>query len=281
MMSKKWCEENKAERAGRPPQGHREHRQLQGQRHRAVPPEGAPAVGAHGAGAQLQLLGQGRGQRRRGRLHADRQRRDARRRAAVGRDRRDGAGAAAGRRAHQGAPATSRCCRGRSCARSSSAWTRSATSCCSAASRARTRSRTCACARPSTRRSTIETIKTRVMRGAATPTGADGRARRARLPARHEQAPAVRPRGGEEAARRSRLPERLRGRHELPERPLRQRRGDLPGGGRQPGAHRRQGQPAGRDQGHATSRRSCAATPASTCSAGRRAPSTRTTRCQR
>ena len=31
---------------------------------------------------------------------------------------------------------------------------------------------------------------------------------------------------------------------ELPERPLRQRRGDLPGGGRQPRAHRRQGQSA-------------------------------------
>ena len=35
---------------------------------------------------------------------------------------------------------------------------------------------------------------------------------RARLPARHEQAPAVRRRGGEEAARRGRLSERLRGR---------------------------------------------------------------------
>ena len=37
IMSKKWCEENKAEQPGRPPQGHREHRVLQGQRHRPVP----------------------------------------------------------------------------------------------------------------------------------------------------------------------------------------------------------------------------------------------------
>ena len=60
IMSKKWCEENKAESAGRPAQGHREHGLVQGQRHRAVPPEGAPAVGAHRARAQLRLLGQGR-----------------------------------------------------------------------------------------------------------------------------------------------------------------------------------------------------------------------------
>jgi hypothetical protein len=37
--------------------------------------------------------------------------------------------------------------------------------------------------------------------------------------------------------------------HELPERPLRQRRRDLPGGGRQPGAHRRQDQPAAETKG--------------------------------
>jgi peptide/nickel transport system substrate-binding protein len=46
------------------------------------------------------------------------------------------------------------CCRGPSCAPSSSSWTRSATNCCSRASRARTRSRTCAFARRSTRQST-------------------------------------------------------------------------------------------------------------------------------
>ena len=34
IMSKKWCEENKADAPGRPAQGHREHRQLQVQRHR-------------------------------------------------------------------------------------------------------------------------------------------------------------------------------------------------------------------------------------------------------
>ena len=36
----------------------------------------------------------------------------------------------------------------------------------------------------------------------------------------------------------------------MAERPLRERRANLPGGGRQPGAHQRQDQPAGRDQGH-------------------------------
>ena len=58
----------------------------------------------------------------------------------------------------------------------------------------------------------IETIKSRVMRGAATPTALMVGAGRARLRARHEQAPAVRRRGGEEAARRGRLSERLRSR---------------------------------------------------------------------
>ncbi len=89
----------------------------------------------------------------------------------------------------------------------------------------------------------IETIKTRVMRGAATPTALMvGPGVRGFMPDMNKRA-AVRSRGGEEAARRGRLSERLRGRHELPERPLRQRRRDLPGRRRQPGAHRRQGQP--------------------------------------
>ena len=43
--------------------------------------------------------------------------------------------------------------------------------------------------------------------------------------------------------------------------------GDLPGAGRQPRADRRQGQPDDRDQGELLPGRSCAATPASTCSA--------------
>ena len=70
-----------------------------------------------------------------------------------------------------------------SCAPSSSAWTRSATSCCTPASRARTRSRTSACARPSTRRSTSTASEARVMRGAAHADRADGRRRRPRLAA--------------------------------------------------------------------------------------------------
>ena len=88
-----------------------------------------------------------------------------------------------------------------------------------------------------------------VMRGAATPSGvmiAPG-IRGFRQGSQH--AAAVRSRGGEEAADRGRLSQRLRGRHELPERSLRQRRGDLPGGGGDAGEDRRQGQPDGRDQG--------------------------------
>ena len=100
-MSKKWCEENKAVQPV--------------DRRKGI--ENTASFQANGTGpfrlrtrepnvrttmrAQLQLLGQDRRQRRGGDLHADRQRRDARRRAAVGRDRRDGAGAGAGRRAHQ------------------------------------------------------------------------------------------------------------------------------------------------------------------------------------
>ena len=96
----------------------------------------------------------------------------------------------------------------------------------------------------------IEAIQKAVMRGASTPTalmvapGING------FPADLNKRLPYDRRSREEAAGRSRLSERLRSRHELPERPLRQRRGDLPGGGGEPGAHRRQDQPDGRDQGH-------------------------------
>src|SRR6267378_236735 len=54
---------------------------------------------------------------------------------------------------------------------------------------------------------------------------------------------------GQEAPDRSRLSRRLRGDDGLPERPLCQRRRDLPGGGRHAGADRRQGEFAGATQG--------------------------------
>ena len=139
---------------GRSSQGRREHGLVQGQRHRAVPAQGAPAVDAHRDRAQLRLLGQGRRQRRRSRVHADRQRRDARRGAAVGRNRCHGAGAAAGRRAREvgrqvhgaaGAGAAHHLPRHGPEARRTAV---------RPASRARTRSRTSACARRSTRPST-------------------------------------------------------------------------------------------------------------------------------
>ena len=91
--------------------------------------------------------------------------------------------------------------------------------------------------------------------------------------ARHLQRPgaraalSVRSRRGEEAAGRRRLPRRLRGPAPLPEQPLRQRRADLHRPGRHVGADQGQG------QGHAsrarpTSRSSRSTTSACTCSAG-------------
>ena len=124
----------------------------------------------------------------------------------------------------------------------------------------------------------IEGIKKTVMRGASNPDGADGRPRHQRLPARAEQAPALRPGSRQEAAGRRRLPERLRGHDELPERPLRQRRARSARRWRptcRASASRSTWPPKPRAH---TSRRSCAATPASTCWAGRPAPTTRTTR---
>ena len=279
MMSKKWCEENKAERPVDRRKGIENTAQLQGQRHRPVPPEGAPAVGPHGARAQLQLLGQGRGQRRRSRLHADRQRRDARRRAAVGRDRRDGAGAAAGRRAHQGR-ANLNVLQGPELRTIFLGMDQKRDELLFSSVKGKNPFKDKRVRQAFYQAIDIETIKARVMRGAAAPTALMVGAGRARLPGRHEQAPAVRHRGGEEAAGRRRLPERLRGRHELPERPLRQRRARSARRWRptsRASASRSTCRPRPRS---ATSRRSCAATPASTCSAGRRARPTRTTRCR-
>ena len=123
----------------------------------------------------------------------------------------------------------------------------------------------------------------RVMRGAATPTGADGRRRGVSgFQRRHEQAPAVRPRG----ARRSCWPKPAirtasksamncpNDRYVNDAAICQAVAANLARIGVKINLH-------GRDQGHATSRRSCAATRASTCSAGRRAPSTRTTCCTR
>ena len=111
------------------------------------------------------------------------------------------------------------------------------------------------------------------------PDGAAGRPRHQRLDRRAGQAPAVRHRSRQEADGRRRLPGRLRSDDELPERSLRERRPDLPERGFASLAkHQRQGQPRDRNQAARTSRRSCVATPASICWAGRRRPTTRTTR---
>ena len=196
---------------GRPPQGHREHRQLQGQRHRPVPPEGAPALGADRAGEELQLVGQAREQRRRDRVHADRQRRDPRRGAAVRRDRRDGAGAAAGRRAHQvgrhfnvlQGPELRTIFLGMDQKRDELQFS---------SVKGKNPFKDVRVRRAFYQAIDVETIKSARHARRRAADRPDGRLRRARLSARHEQAPAVRRRGGQEAARRGRLSERLRGR---------------------------------------------------------------------
>jgi hypothetical protein len=89
-----------------------------------------------------------------------------------------------------------------------------------------------------------EAIAAKVMRGFAKVTGLmvgpgvkgyDPLARQT-LSGRHRRR--------QEAARRRRLSHRVRGRVRLPQRPLRQRRGGVPGGGRDAGQDRDQGQPA-------------------------------------
>ena len=121
--------------------------------------------------AQPDWWGKARGQRHRDRLHADQVRRDAHRRADLGRGRLRARPAAAGHRP-PAADASSRSSTGPRTASSSSAWTRRATSCCTPTSRAGTRSRTCGCARRSTRRSTSRRSSRTLMRGLAVPTGA-------------------------------------------------------------------------------------------------------------
>ena len=129
-----------------------------------------------------------------------------------------------------------------------------------------------------------EAIAAKVMRGFATADRADGRARGQRLRRRRSTSASrtTRPRAKKLLAEAG-YPERLRGRVRLPERPLRQRRGDLPGGGRDAGPHRRQGEPAGADprQVFRQDHRRRTTTPASTCWAGRRGPRTRSTRSRR
>ena len=91
----------------------------------------------------------------------------------------------------------------------------------------------------------IDAIKAKVMRNFAAPAalvtspGVHGHTKDAR------QAAEVRRRRGQEADGRCRLSQRLLGDARLPQRPLQQRRADLPGGHRHAGADRHQGRPAG------------------------------------
>jgi peptide/nickel transport system substrate-binding protein len=96
----------------------------------------------------------------------------------------------------------------------------------------------------------IDGIKRTVMRGASNPTalmvgpGINGfsDAQNKRLPYDAEAAKKLLADAG--------YPNGFEVTHELPERPLRQRRTHLPGRGRQPVAHRCQDQPGRRNQGH-------------------------------
>ena len=95
-----------------------------------------------------------------------------------------------------------------------------------------------------------ETIKSRVMRGAASPTAEMvGAAVRGFQPDMNKRLP-YDPEAAKKLLAEAGYPNGFEVGDELPQRPLRQRRRDLPGGRRQPRAGRRQGQPDGRDQGH-------------------------------
>ena len=88
-----------------------------------------------------------------------------------------------------------------------------------------------------------QAIQRVVMRGQSVPAGAIVAAVRQRLQEGVRQRRAARRRQGQGAARRGRLSERLLGVAALPERPLSQRRGDLPGRGRHARPDRHQGEP--------------------------------------
>ena len=91
-------------------------------------------------------------------------------------------------------------------------------------------------------------------RGHARPVGAGGRDRpavRQRLHQGARRAPQGRPRQGQGAAQGRRLSGRLPGHAQLPQRPLHQRRGHLPGGHRHAGQDRHQGEPGGAAEGAA------------------------------
>ena len=94
----------------------------------------------------------------------------------------------------------------------------------------------------------IELIKTRVMRGLATPSALMIAPLLFAL-SKDFTRPKFDPDGAKKLLDRGRLSGRLRGHDGLPERPLRQRRGDLPGRRRHARAHRRQDRPAGAAQG--------------------------------
>ena len=217
------------------------------QRHGTLHPRQPRARREDGLEEEPELVGQADRKCRRGGVHADSQRRDARRGAALGRDRLDGSGAAQRSGPGQRQSGNRRCSPARRFGPSSSAWTSPATNSAIPASRARTRSRTFAFARRSIRRST----RTRSTRRSC----ADRRRRSALMIAPSlfsllEGLPSasLRSRGVEEAARRGRLSRRVRGAAGLPERSLRQRRADLSGGRRHAGAGRGQGRSERRAQ---------------------------------
>ena len=178
IFSKTWAEANGAD-AGAGGVGHlAQPLRAQGQRHRSVH-DRQPRAGREDRVQGATRTGGARPEHNLGEVvfQTINVRRDARRRAAVGRHRPDGPGAGAGHRAHPGR------------ARSPPCWSKpelrtiflnhgraSATSCSIPTSRARTPSRTRACARPSTRRSTSRRSRRKIMRGMSAPTRADDRA---------------------------------------------------------------------------------------------------------
>ena len=218
-------------------EGGHDHR-APGEWHGPLHAEDARARREDGARQESELVGhqgrQIRGQRRRGDLHADRLRRDARRRAPLRRSRPRQRPAAAGRAAsradarHQGAR------------------------------RHREPHRVHRHGPGARRAPLFQRQGQESVQGQARTAGALSRDRHRRDPEEHDartvaavgrnaalaahdqrgnrEAPPVRPRARQEAAGGSRLPQRLRSDARLPEQPLRQRREDLPGAGGHVGA---------------------------------------------
>ena len=232
-MDKEWAEKNGATGSGRHPQERRRTSPREHQRHRPVHAEVAAAGREDRPWCpNPNWWGKKRAQHHRGRVHAGQVRCDARRRPAFRRARHGLSGAAAGRQTGSIAlEGRARCSQG---PEARTIFLRhgfsSATSCSTRTSRVRTRSRTSGSARRSIYAIDVNAIKAKIMRESGdVAERADGGAAGQRLRQEAERPAEVRSGGiAKKLLAAAGYPKRLRGRHGLPQQPLRQRRADLP-----------------------------------------------------